>query len=385
MRIAFDARPLLGPRTGVGVWLEGVVRGLAATTDWGFLLALPRRAGALGVEDLGDRVETVAPASPLPGTLWLHTVAGPTLAGRADAFVATLGVRPRRLALPDVLVVHDLTPRTRPRAHTLANRFCFNAYLEESLARARAVVCVSEATRAAVARVQPAAARRAVVIGEGVDPFFSPPAAGEDGAETRARFAAGRRYLLQLGTLEPRKGVTALLAAHAALLGEPAGAPDLVLAGGRGWGGRWLEAALARHPDPARVHLPGYVSRDEARALLRHADVVVTASEEEGFGLPLAEALACRAACVATSAPALVELAGGAALHVAPGDARALAGAIRSALDPRTQQTLRARARLRATELSWERPLAAWRELLASVARGDAEAVRMPGDAPARH
>ena len=178
MRIAFDARPLIGPRTGVGVWLEGLLRGLAAGTDWSFVLCLPRRVAELGIGDLGGRASVLAPPVPLPGTLWLHTLAGPSLAGRADVFVGSLGVRPRRLSVPDVLMVHDVTPRTRPQAHTFVNRLCFNAYLEESLASAGAVVCLSEATRAAVARVQPGAARRARVIGAGVDPFFSPRGRG---------------------------------------------------------------------------------------------------------------------------------------------------------------------------------------------------------------
>ena len=83
MRIAFDARSLIGPRTGVGVWLEGLLRGLAATTDWRFLLCLPRRVVRLGLEDLGDRAAVLAPPVPLPGTLWLHTVAAPMLVGRS--------------------------------------------------------------------------------------------------------------------------------------------------------------------------------------------------------------------------------------------------------------------------------------------------------------
>ena len=226
-----------------------------------------------------------------------------------------------------------------------------------------------------------------MVIGEGVDPFFSPPGPDDDGENVRARFASGRRFLLQLGTLEPRKGVATLLAAHASLLGRHGGAPDLVLAGGRGWGGRWLEAALARHPDRARVHLPGYVSREDARSLMRHADVIVLASEEEGFGLPLAEALACGGACVASDAPALVEVSGGAARHAPRGDARALAESIRAALELGAQQVLRSAARRRAAELTWERPLAAWRELLAGAVRGQegAARLRMPRDASARH
>jgi glycosyltransferase involved in cell wall biosynthesis len=387
MRIAFDARPLIGPRTGVGVWLEGVLRGLAAATDWRFVLCLPRRVADLGVGDLGGRVSILAPPAPLPGTLWLHTLAGPALGGRADVFVGSLGVRPRRLPIPDVLMVHDVTPRTRPQAHTFANRLCFNAYLEESLASAGAVVCLSEATRAAVARIQPGAARRARVIGAGVDPFFSPAGEGEDGAEARCRFAGGRPYMVQLGTLEPRKGIATLLAAHALLLEHRPDAPDLVLAGGRGWGGGWLASALGRHPAPGRVHRPGYVSRDDARALLRHAELVALVSEEEGFGLPLAEALACGAACVASDAPALVEVSAGAARHVARGDAAALAVALAAALEPEARRSLRAAARRRGAELTWARPLAAWQALLEDAARGQSAAaqLRMPGDAPDRH
>ena len=387
MRIAFDARPLIGPRTGVGVWLEGLLRGLAAATDWQFPLCLPRRVAELGIEDLGERCELLTPPFPLPGTLWLHTLAAPLLSGRADAFVATLGVLPRRISVPDVLVVHDVTPRTRPEAHTLANRFCFNAYVEESLARAGRVVCVSEATRAAVGRVQPGAGRRARVIGEGVDPAFSPAAAGDTGEEVRRRFAGGRRFIVQLGTLEPRKGIATLLAAHGSLLSGHVGAPDLVLAGGYGWGGRWLQTALARHPDASRVHLTGYVSRSDARDLLRHAELVVLASEEEGFGLPLAEAIACGAACVATDEPALVEVAGGAARHVASGDIRALADAIAAVLEPETRRALRAASCERAGALTWERPVAAWRALLLEAARGQSgpAGLRMPNDASARH
>jgi glycosyltransferase involved in cell wall biosynthesis len=387
MRIAFDARPLIGPRTGVGVWLEGLLRGLAATTDWRFVLCVPRRVARLGLEDLGDRVALLAPAVALPGTLWLHTVAAPMLAGRAEAYVATLGVLPRRLAVPNVLVVHDLTPRSHPGRHTLANRFCFNAYVEESLGRAGALVCVSEATRTAVAGIAPRTARNALVIGMGVDPIFTPAVGDGERQAVRERFAGGRPYLLQLGTLEPRKGIATLLGAHCLLVGQRPDFPDLVLAGGRGWGGGWLERALAQHPDRGRIHLPGYVDREEAKDLLRHAEVVVLASDDEGFGLPLAEALACGAACVASDAPALVEVAGGAAVHFPRGDVGALAAALAAVLEPEARRRLQAAARARAVELAWEKPVSAWRELLSRVAGGQPGPgeLRMPGDGPSRH
>ncbi|MFI5167922.1 MAG: glycosyltransferase family 4 protein [Thermoanaerobaculales bacterium] len=368
MRIAFDARPLLGHRTGVSVWLEGLLRGLAASTDWHFVLCLPRPEPSLSLDDLSSRVTVLSAPLRLPGTIWLHTLAAPLVAGRADAYVGTLGTLPRRLTLPAVLAVHDLTPRTRPRHHTLANRYCFNAYFEESALRATEVVCVSEATRRVLAALLPQVAARARVIGEGVDPFFAAPSGGEEGEATRTRFASGRRFLVQLGTLEPRKGIATLLAAHATLVRAGPSPPDLVLAGAVGWGGDWLERALDAHPDRARVHLPGYVSREDARALLRHAEAAVMASDEEGFGLPLAEALACGAACVASDAPALVEVAAGAARHFARGDAAMLAAVLTAALVPAEQARLRAAARRRAAAFAWAGPLAAWRELLQEVA-----------------
>jgi glycosyltransferase involved in cell wall biosynthesis len=384
IRIAFDGRSLIGPRTGVGVWLEGLLRGLAGATDWRFVLCLPRPAALAGLDDLADRVAVLAPRIPLPGTLWLHTLAAPMIAESAEVYVATLGVLPRRLAVPNVLVVHDLTPRSHPAHHTAASRFCFNAYFEESLARADALVCISQATRAAVGKIVPDAGRRACVIAAGVDPYFSPSRDEGEAAETRRRFAGGRPFVVQLGTLEPRKGIATLLAAHGELLGRAEDAPDLVLAGARGWGRGWVERALAQHPARSRVHLTGYVEREEARALLRAAEAAVLASEEEGFGLPLAEALACGTACVASDAPALVEVAGGAARHFAKGDARALAAALSAALVPETRRALQAAALRRAPALGRAKSTAAWRELLGAVAHERSGELRMRGDAATR-
>ena len=157
----------------------------------------------------------LAPPIPLPGTLWLHTVAGPLLAGRADVYVATLGILPRRLVTPTVLVVHDLTPRSHPGQHTLANRFCFNAYFEESLAGRRRWCASPRRPGRRSLTSQPQAARRAVVIPVGVDAdvLRGAPVTWE-GRRRVGVSPRGRPYLVQLGTLEPRKGIATLLAAH---------------------------------------------------------------------------------------------------------------------------------------------------------------------------
>lgn len=365
MRIAFDGRPLLGRRTGVGVWLEGLIRALADATDWEFSLLLPRPASSTGVEDLGRRLHVSASPIPLPGTLWLHTLAGSQVERAGDVFVGTLGVLPRRLAVPGVLMVHDLTPVTRPHHHTLVNWFCFAAYFHESLAVADAVVCLSRATRSRLRSWHPGrASREAEVIGPGVEPFFSPPAEGESSAATRDRFAGGRPFVVQLGTLEPRKGVATLIEAHGRLVVSHEDGPDLVLAGGTGWHSEVVAAALARHPRRDRVHRPGYVTREEARDLFRHAEAVVVASEEEGFGLPVAEALACGAACVISDDPALLEAAADAAEVFPRSSVTALAEALSRTLESERQGELRARARTRRSELGWSGPARQWIHLL---------------------
>ena len=148
-----------------------------------------------------------------------------------------------------MLVVHDLTPLTRPRHHTLANRFCFNAYFAESLAAATAVVCVSEATRRRLERFFPRAGAAARVVGNGVDAFFAPPADAGGAAAIRDRLAGGRPFIVQLGTLEPRKGIATLLAAHAELL-RRASRRARPRARGRPGVGRAVAGAGARRATP---------------------------------------------------------------------------------------------------------------------------------------
>ena len=160
-----------------------------------------------------------------------------------------------------------------------------------------------------------------------------------------------------VGTLEPRKGVAPLVAAF----DEVAGAdPDavLVLGGQTGWGMAETERALAaaRHPD--RIVRTGYLPDRAVPALLRQASVVAYPALEEGFGLPALEALACGAPLVTTEGTAMAELAGDAALLVPPGDAGALAGALRTALDEGRATERRARGIAVAGERTWEASVA---------------------------
>lgn len=368
MNIACDARSLVGFHTGVSTWVGQVMAGLARDHGCTVTLAASRPL------DLPDelRLEPVhvlpPPRLAIPGTLWLQTVLPARLQhSGADVFVGSLAVLPRRCPMPAVAMVHDITPRTHPQHHTLANRFCFNAYLEPSLDQAEAVVAGSAATENELLTYFPSVRSRLVRIGYGVDGFFSPAQPDADGSDTRNRFTSGRRYILHLGTLEPRKGIIDVVSAWEELQTLRPEPPDLVLAGGLGWGAPPMMARIQGSPFRDRIHITGYVDRSSARDLMRHAEVFVIASEVEGFGLPLAEALSCRAPCVASDIPSLREAGGDAALFTPPNNPAALTRTLQQALRGETADQLRRLATRRAADLSWRPVVAAWNNLLERV------------------
>ncbi len=368
MNIACDARSLVGRHTGVATWVGHIMGGLARDRNRTVTLAASKPIDLPEVLRHQNVRVLAPPRLPIPGTLWLHTVL-PAEMRRAgvDVFVGSLAVLPRRCPIPAVSMIHDITPRTHPRHHTLANRFCFNAYLEESLDWAAVVVTGSAATEHELLTHFHSVRSKLVRIGYGVDDFFSPAPEGDDGSATRNSLTSGRRYLLHLGTLEPRKGVTDLVSAWEELWDTHPDPPDLVLAGGPGWGMQPIMARIDDSPHRDHIHLPGYVDRETARDLLRFADVFVIASQAEGFGLPLAEAVSCGTPCVASDIPSLREAGGGAALYSAPCAPAELSRNIVAALDPDTADDLRQRAAVRAAELGWAPVVAAWDDLLERV------------------
>jgi len=309
-----------------------------------------------------------APRRSLLGPVWLNTTVPRILRElSADVWVGSLAILPVRCPVPAVAMVHDLTPRTHPARHTFANRMVFKLFLERSLRSARAVVAGSAATASEVMTAFPWVEPKLERIGYGVDEWFSPAPPGDHGNSIRERFSNGRPYVLHLGTIEPRKGIVDLIAAWEHLQEKLPDAPDLVVAGRTGWQTEPIIRRIHSSPLADRIHLAGYVSREEARDLLRHAAVFALASEVEGFGLPLAEAISCGTPSVATKIPALSEAGGDAVIFCPPNDPQALAAVLAEALDPDITAQLRERARKRAPQLRWEPVIEKWAELIERV------------------
>jgi glycosyltransferase involved in cell wall biosynthesis len=220
---------------------------------------------------------------------------------------------PRRAKL--TATVHDLTCWLLPETHAASNVAADKHFAERILKRADALIAVSEATRIDAVRILNLPPEKIRVIHHGIaDPFFQVKPGDADAV--RRRLGLTRPYLLFVGTIEPRKNVDRLLNAWRDLSPSARDAFDLVLAGPPGWA---QSATMERLRNPAiGVRYLGYVAEGDLPGLFAGATAFVYPSLYEGFGFPVAQAMAAGTPVITSCVSALPEIAGGAALLVDP-------------------------------------------------------------------
>ncbi|GAC1430206.1 MAG: glycosyltransferase family 1 protein [Chloroflexota bacterium] len=355
--------PAVRQRAGIGRYARGLLGGLAELdqrdhytlvaaargADLGPVMALPfhhRRVLPLPVD---DRVATIAwhrLRLPLPMT---------TLTGRLDVFLALdFALPPLGREVPGVVVVYDLAFLTVPDCADPGLRAYLTRTVPRAVARAARVVAISRSTRDDLVRLMGVPADRITVAYPGVDPVFTQPPR-DDGAALRARLGLPARFVLAVGTIEPRKNLARLVEAVAALRGRPAFHDvELVIAGRRGWLDEPVFARVREVGLEGQVHFVDLPNDDVTRALYHAASVMAFPSLYEGFGIPPVEALACGTPVVCSNTSSLPEAVGDAALLVDPLDVDGLAGALARVLeDEALRADLRARGRHQAATFTW--------------------------------
>ena len=348
-----------------------LLRALAARDELD-LVALAHREPVVAPElrELGIAVEW----EPTPlGVIWQQTRLPRRLArGDVDLFWSPLLTLPSRLPVPGVVTLHDLAVLKVPETLPLKVRWSILPFLDRTVELASRIVVGSEATGREIAERYPRAAAKLRVIHHGVAPEFRPAASSPAVDEIRARLDAPRGYFLAVGTFEPRKRLDLLLDAWELLRRDaPEAALPLLLVGPEGWKNRAL-AARIESLEGEGVRRFGRLERAALVEAYQGATALVYPSVYEGFGLPVAEALACGVPAVAARAASLPEVVGAGGLLVEADDAEALAEAMRAlALDPELRDRLGEAGRKRAAAFSW--PLAAER-LSAVFAEALAEA-----------
>ena len=333
LEVSLDVSAVPERPAGAGRYIVELARALSGRADCGLSL-LARRDDASRWKELAPkgRVRAVAPSRRVSRLVYEQVRLGAVVAGLTSPPVRVHHgphyTMPRRLKLPCVVTVHDMTFFDHPEWHEPSKVFWFRSATRHSAAHAAVIVCVSETTAARFRDVlSPTCPVVVVPNGVDLDRFTSEEAAPGTDTEMLGRLGLRRPYLLHLGTMEPRKGVVDLVAAFQLLAkGHPD--LDLVLAGGEGWKSQPILDAIGRARVGDRIHRLGYVADQDVPGLLRQARAVVYPSLEEGFGLPALEALSCGAPLVTSAGTAMAELAGDSAVLVPPGEPSALATAI---------------------------------------------------------
>ena len=288
-------------------------------------------------------------------------------ATRADLFHGVLNVAPIVCPVPSLITIHDLAFIRFPATFRAYNRTYLDMATRLSARHAARILVVSEHTRREVVGLLGVPAERVVVTPNAARAHFRPPAAA-DLAAFRLRKQLPERFVLYVGTLEPRKNLTTLLDAYVEVARRYPQVP-LLIGGGKGWLYDSVFQRLEQLGLRDRVHFIGYLDEDELPLWYAAAALFVFPSIYEGFGMPPLEAMACGTPVVTSNSSSLPEVVGDAGLMASPHDPAAFADAmVRLLSDPDLAQELRMRGLERARHFAWqtsaERTLAAYHAAL---------------------
>ncbi|HEV8472126.1 MAG TPA: glycosyltransferase [Methylomirabilota bacterium] len=372
--VGIDAGPLLG-RGGISGYVTPLVHALVVEAPDLACRLLLRRSWAR--EPAGDALRALAPVDRVSApdrvlAFYWDRLARPALFGRRvwsryDVFLGTCLLAPVLPRGRVVSIVYDLTPLRLPELFPDHARF--RTAVERVVRRSHALVAISQRTRDDLVALVGADPARIRVIHAGRRPGWAPPDQNRV-AETARRLGLHGPYVLYVGSLGPHKNVSTLLRAYRRARREYGLDARLVLAGSARWGASTL-AELERLDMRDDVVLAGDVADADLPALYAGAQQFVFPSRWEGFGLPVLEAMTCGAPVIVSSAGALPEVAGDAAIVVAPDDEAGFAAAMaRLAADP-AERARRARLALeRAAAFSWQASARALAAVLREAAVG---------------
>jgi glycosyltransferase involved in cell wall biosynthesis len=254
-----------------------------------------------------------------------------------------------------VTTIFDLTFERFPETMTRVGRMWWKFFGRRGIARATRIITLSESTRRDLQNYLKVPAEKIRVIYPYARARFTPPL---NAIATRARYHLPARYLLFVGTLEPRKNIELLIRVFARARQIADVQQRLVLVGPRGWFAQNIFRVIQELELNEQVIVLGYVPDADLPAIYAGADLFVYLSRYEGFGLPVLEAMACGAPVLVSNTAALPEVVGDAGVCVALNDPRAIAMELVQLLGDATRRAaLSARGVKRAQTFSLERSI----------------------------
>lgn len=361
MRIAFDATPLHAGRSGIGTYTESLVRGLLGLSPRPELHLVTNVRPVLDGPDLEHAHVTVGPGGIERG-LWVQGVL-PFRMRRVDPDVCHFPnfLVPRGLRCPSVVTLHDMAVMRHPELFGLKKRQITRRLIPGAAARAQAVITVSESSRKEILELLSLPPGKVHVVHEAPAEVYHTPVLEEDVDAVRRRYRLPERYVLSVGTVEPRKNHARLVAAVLGLRHRVARLAHVALAvvGRRGSHDPFEGTSVSDG-----IHPLGYVPARDLPALYAGAAALAYPSLYEGCGLPVLEAMAMGTPVVTSDRSAMAEMAGDAAVLVDPTFTASIERGLERVLSDRARaDDLAHRGRVRARAFSWRRAAEETREV----------------------
>ncbi len=360
MHVTIDVSPTVQKHAGLGRYAGELARALAEHTNIRLRLFYNRQGEAQLPDYLSHLPHTSVNMGNKPwrmAVLLSRLLRWPMDATFAagEVFHATNHLLAHFGRARTVFTLHDLIFLHYPEYHLPYNRWYLTFAMPRFLRAASAIITPSECSRQDAIKFYKLPPEKIKVIYEAAAPYFKPADNAAALQRVRQQYNLPERFILHVGTIEPRKNLSRLLEAFQAILPD---FPDLalVLVGKKGWLYDEFFQKLQQLGLTERVIFPGFVAEADLPAFFKLAQVFVYPSLYEGFGLPPLEAMACGTPVICSRSSSLPEVVGEAGLLIDPTRTTELVAALRRLLaDAALQTELRGRSLARAREFSWAR------------------------------
>jgi glycosyltransferase involved in cell wall biosynthesis len=359
-RYTLDYTPAIQRHAGIGRYADELARALTALyphDDWQLFYVDPQNRTPTPPLDRVARTTLRQSNKRWRLSVLLNTYCRRAMDQQIRAhnglFHATDHVLPPLAHTRSVFTLHDLTALRFPTTHTQLNRRFLQLMLPRFLQTSDVVIADSRCTKQDALQFYRLAADRVHIVHLGVNARFKPIEA-VSARSVREFYQLPERFILAVGTIEPRKNLIVLLEAYRELR-QHHSEVQLVIAGKRGWHSEPFFERLRALGLAEQVTLLGFVPDEDLPALYGLAEVFAFPSIYEGFGLPVLEAMACGTPVVCSNSSSLPEVAGEAGIQIAPDEVREWAQALeRLSRDVGLRASLRERGLKQAARFTWE-------------------------------
>ncbi len=371
IKVGFDIRPLIFTQAGIRTYLYNLIAGLARAGGCRLELFIcaPSRIDWKAISaDISEDVVRLPHLSDAWGRFW-ETFLLPAAVSRTrcDLFHGGRFFVPRRLSCPSIVSIHDVAFKRFPQFVTPRAFRYFDDAVSSSARRAAKIIVPSGATASDLQTFYGVPETKISVVYEAAGGEFSGKRDADRIGSIKQKLGIKDRFILSVGTIEPRKNYLNLIQAYALL--KSARDLPLVICGGSGWLCRDVFETVERLGLKQRVIFAGHVDDVDLAQLYSACELFVFPSFYEGFGLPVLEALQCGACVVASATSSIKELFGNCIYQFRPEDPGSIAEAMERVLsDEALRSRLVSDGKKRARDFSWDAAARATLSVYRSVA-----------------